>query len=139
LEKEPSRRYQLASQVKTAVESIAGRQPPNQPPFISTTNSSGRRFWKRFALGTAGFVLAAMILPFLMYNLARRSHPASAQLDLVQVAENPNPSVGSTNEDTAGKDEVARLKLQHAEVEFERAKSRNEAGAITSADCLKAK
>ncbi|HZR15991.1 MAG TPA: protein kinase [Verrucomicrobiae bacterium] len=139
LEKEPSMRYQQASQVKTAVESIANRPSPGQPPFVAPTGPPGRRFWKRFALAAAGCVLAAIILPFLLYHLARRNNPAAAQLDLVQAAENHNPPVVATNEATATTDEIARLKLQHAELEFERAKARNEAGVITSADYQKAK
>jgi serine/threonine protein kinase len=138
LEKEPSRRYQQASQVKTAVESIASRPSPGQPPFVSSTSSGGRRFWKRFALVTAGCVLAAVILPFLLYQLAHRASPAALQPDFLPAA-GTSASVGGANEDAVSKDEAARLKLQQAEVEFERAKARNEAGAITLADYQKAK
>jgi serine/threonine protein kinase len=47
LEKEPSRRYQQASQVRIAVETIAGGAPP--PPAVPGPD----RFWKRMAVAMA--------------------------------------------------------------------------------------
>jgi hypothetical protein len=55
LEKEPSRRYQHASQVKTAVETIAGGTPP--PPAPGTD-----RFWKRMALAMSLLCLMLIVL-----------------------------------------------------------------------------
>lgn len=55
LEKEPSRRYQQASQVKTAVETIAGGTPPPVAPASDC-------FWKRTAMAMALLCLTLVVL-----------------------------------------------------------------------------
>jgi tRNA A-37 threonylcarbamoyl transferase component Bud32 len=56
LEKEPSRRYQHASQVRTAVETIASGTPPAQVAPVSD------RFWKRMAMAMALLCLTLIVL-----------------------------------------------------------------------------
>ncbi len=55
LEKEPSRRYQQASQVKTAVETIASGTPPLPGPPMPD------RFWKRMAMAMALLCMALIV------------------------------------------------------------------------------
>ncbi len=141
LEKEPARRYQQVSQVKTAVESIATGTPQIPPSAVTASSSASNRSRKPFAFAIAGSALALVLIPFLLYSLLRRGpfHPVSQQ-SLVQNGNNPDPSAGGTNEDAVNVDkDLARLKLEHAEVELEAAKKRNETGAITFADYQKAK
>jgi serine/threonine protein kinase len=66
LEKEPSRRYQQASQVKTAVETISGNPagaiaPMGVPPLAATPAPAPQpdRFWRWFAV----VVLALIVIP----------------------------------------------------------------------------
>jgi hypothetical protein len=54
LEKEPSRRYQQASQVKTAVETITSAPPPPAAPTPD-------RFWKRMAVAMALLCVAMIV------------------------------------------------------------------------------
>ena len=56
LEKEPSRRYQQASQVKTAVETITGATPP--PPVAPAQD----RFWRRMAMAMAVLCLTLIVI-----------------------------------------------------------------------------
>ena len=56
LEKEPSRRFQHASQVRTAVETIARGEPP--APVAPASD----RFWKRMALAMALLCLTLIVL-----------------------------------------------------------------------------
>ena len=56
LEKEPSRRYQHASQVRTAVETIASGTPAAQVAPVSD------RFWKRMAVAMALLCLTLIVL-----------------------------------------------------------------------------
>jgi serine/threonine protein kinase len=56
LEKEPSRRYQHASQVRTAVETIVSGTPPAQVAPVSD------RFWKRMAMAMALLSLTLIVL-----------------------------------------------------------------------------
>jgi serine/threonine protein kinase len=55
LEKEPSRRYQQASQVKTAVETIASGAPPSGAPAPD-------RFWKRMTVAMALLCLTLVVV-----------------------------------------------------------------------------
>ena len=68
LEKEPGRRYQQVSEVKTCVETIAGVQP------LASTQQSPKpredRFWKRFAVVIALGVAALILVPIAMIVLA---------------------------------------------------------------------
>src|SRR5438270_38558 len=61
LEKEPARRYQRVSEVKTAVDTIvSGPQPPSTPPVATATRGPAPdRFWRRFAV----VVLALIAIP----------------------------------------------------------------------------
>ena len=68
LEKEPARRYQHASQVKTAVETISGSlagpaAPVGAPPLVAAAAAPAQppdRFWRWFAV----VVLALIAIPF---------------------------------------------------------------------------
>jgi serine/threonine protein kinase len=70
LEKEPSRRYQQVSQVKTAVEMISGSPvapaaPIGTPPVVGAAAAPTQRpdrFWRRFAV----VVLAWIAIPFVI-------------------------------------------------------------------------
>lgn len=82
LEKDPSRRYQQASQVRTAVETIAGG------PLAPSVETNSDRFWKRLAFGMSVLclILLALVVAFL------RS-PRAALL-FMESPETP-PSMGS--------------------------------------------
>ena len=56
LEKDPSRRYQHASQVRTAVETISSGPPP------ASVAARSDRFWKRMAVAMSLFCLALIVL-----------------------------------------------------------------------------
>jgi len=82
LEKEPSRRYQQASQVKTAVETIAGGQPPPAPVSPAPPPD---RFWRRMAVAMA---VLCLVLIVLVIGFARQLHLANQR----PVASAPTPS-----------------------------------------------
>jgi len=71
LEKEPARRYQQVSQVKTAVETLSGS--PAAPaasigtrPVVTAAAAPAQRpdrFWRRFALGVLALIMALIMIP----------------------------------------------------------------------------
>ncbi len=89
LEKEPSRRYQHASQVKTAVETIAGGPPPNPLPNPKPNPvpvpvvRAPDRFWKRMAVAMAvlWLTLIVMLALFAGWFLIRRKAEARQQAE----------------------------------------------------------
>jgi serine/threonine protein kinase len=75
LEKEPSRRYQQASEVKTDVDRITSTPPPAaaEKPNLKASGSATEkpdRFWRRFAIIVALVLLAMIIFPVALYFLA---------------------------------------------------------------------
>jgi serine/threonine protein kinase len=76
LEKEPSRRYQQASQVKTAVETIAGG-PPQPAPVAPAPKPD--RFWRRMAVTMAWMCL---VLIALVIFFARKSFLADQRANV---------------------------------------------------------
>lgn len=85
LEKEPARRYQQASEVKTAVDTITSAPPaadPNPrlaPASQAQTQSSGR-FWRRLFVGAvAVLMLFPVALAFLYMTRARRAELQARQ------------------------------------------------------------
>jgi len=85
LEKEPSRRYQQASQVKTAVETIAGEPPPSAP--IAPAPKPDRSWWKRISVAV-DLVLVALVLFFVWRDYL--SNRASGWRDFVPAAVKAN-------------------------------------------------
>jgi len=99
LEKEPSRRYQHASEVKTDVESIAKsevRSPKSesaQPGPVSAAAAAGGRAWKVAAI-LAGLVILVLAISLGRRNRAEmnsRSEPAGAAVASADVT--PIPAV----------------------------------------------
>jgi tRNA A-37 threonylcarbamoyl transferase component Bud32 len=72
LEKEPARRYQHASQVKTAVETIAGSPPPIAPvagAAASVAVDASSITWPAVALMVAGaWIIASALLQFEIFS-----------------------------------------------------------------------
>ena len=77
LEKEPARRYQQASQIKTEVQTITSSAPP-PPPSAVPPQKQGRGL--RFALagGVALALLAAAIVKFAFFSSAPALPPSGA-------------------------------------------------------------
>lgn len=97
LEKEPSRRYQHASEVKTDVETIAKaevRSPKSesaQPGPVSAPAAAGGRAWKVAAI-VAGLVILVLAISLGRRNRAEmnsRLHPANADVPSADVASVP--------------------------------------------------
>ncbi len=138
LEKEPSRRYQQASQVRTAVDTLS---QPSAPPVTPHATPSPRpdRFWKRLALaivlGFAGLVLiailailAALIIPALGHakQSEARAQAAAAALNQAQARallsvtvrgtvmdrDTHQPIPGARVEDFVGTSQTAGLAVQ---------------------------
>jgi serine/threonine protein kinase len=73
LEKEPARRYQQVSEVKTAVDTIATIPPVGQrdhlpgerPRALANAGSTQKpdHFWRRFAIAVSLFIAALILLP----------------------------------------------------------------------------
>src|SRR5439155_1048135 len=82
LEKEPGRRYQHASQVKTAVENIAAHPSQAPPPLAATSGVTSQSEMERIerqvrwpALGLLAVgILNCLFIPFLVPVLLRLSH-----------------------------------------------------------------
>jgi serine/threonine protein kinase len=94
LEKEPSRRYQQASQVKTAVETISGATAP--APSLPAPD----RFWRLMAMAMA--VLCLTLIAFMAWSarwfLARQSEArAQAASEALKAASMLNPPNSSPN------------------------------------------
>ena len=75
LEKEPSRRYQQISEVKTDVDKITSTPPPATPgnagmKASASTSQKPDRFWRRFATTTALVILAMILIPIALVFLA---------------------------------------------------------------------
>jgi serine/threonine protein kinase len=75
LEKEPSRRYQQISEVKTDVDKITSTRPPAAPgnagvKASASTSQKPDRFWRRFATTTALVTLAMILIPIALVFLA---------------------------------------------------------------------
>jgi serine/threonine protein kinase len=88
LEKEPARRYQQASEVKTAVDTITSAPPtvgPNRkPPAASQapTQNSGL-FWRRLFIGTvAMLMLFPVALAFLYFTRARQAREQALRAEM---------------------------------------------------------
>jgi hypothetical protein len=66
LEKEPARRYQQVSQVKTAVDTISGSAAPTariaSPPVVSAPPQRPDRFWRRFAMVVLAMIAIMAVL-----------------------------------------------------------------------------
>src|SRR3989449_4172626 len=85
LEKEPARRYQQVSQVKTAVDTISGSAPPTgritSPPDVSAPAAPMQRpdrFWRGFAVAVLGLLSLLTILApiiYLTFSKARERVP----------------------------------------------------------------
>ena len=87
LEKEPERRYQQASQVRTAVETIVAAGNAVVPPELTRTNKSGLGRVIEIAFGTAWRFAAFILVLILSYELSKtvfshliagRSHPVKS-------------------------------------------------------------
>ncbi len=67
LEKEPARRYQQVSEIKTAVDTITSAAPPPVSSSHSTSVGSSTqkpdRFWRRFAIASVVIVLSLILIP----------------------------------------------------------------------------
>jgi serine/threonine protein kinase len=72
LEKEPSRRYQQASEVRTDVDKITSTQQTAaaEKPSLKSSESAAHKpdsFWRRFAIGAALVLLAMLLIPIALY------------------------------------------------------------------------
>src|SRR5438876_4365399 len=71
LEKEPARRYQQISQVKTAVDTISGSAAPTarigSPPVVAAEAQRPDRFWRRLALVVLALIGTIAILAPIKY------------------------------------------------------------------------
>ena len=90
LEKEPARRYQEVSQVKTAVDTLSGSlgsigstrrmDSPSTPPVLEATAAPSRRpdrFWRWFAVAVfSGIVLMVLLVPALWLTYKKLGQPA---------------------------------------------------------------
>jgi serine/threonine protein kinase len=106
LEKQPARRYQQASEVKTAVDTITSAPPaaadPNRRPAAvspAPTQNSGL-FWRRLFIGTVT-VLAALALLSLMRARQVREQALRAELEARQAQERAGNLPTETNSDAA--------------------------------------
>ena len=74
LEKEPSRRYQQASDVKTDVDKITSTPPaaPGNAGMRASANGNQKsdRFWRRFAVTATLVVLAMILIPIALLFVA---------------------------------------------------------------------
>jgi serine/threonine protein kinase len=99
LEKEPARRYQQASEVKTAVETIssnpaAAAGPTRTPPVMNDAAAPARRpdrFWKGLAL----VLLALMAIPVVLVALAVLARVGLAHFVTAQKPAPPQPVVAA--------------------------------------------
>jgi len=110
LEKEPARRYQQASEVKTAVDTITSTPSPTlRENQLAGANAVAPqkpdRFWRRFAIAVALSILALIIIPILLYFLALAAphiqraqvvRPETASIQPPATRENPTARILGT-------------------------------------------
>jgi hypothetical protein len=108
LEKEPARRYQQVSEVKTAVDTIASAPPSRKPEPAAQPAPSPDRFWRRFAIAGALGVLAMILIPVAAILLAiilpayQKAHArATAVRQQIEASSTPVQVLG-TGTDQAG-------------------------------------
>ena len=105
LQKEPSRRYQRASELRAALEALEISGPAVAPPPVQVAGSVwGRGLW--IALGVAALLLLGVGLATLSRNNGATKPPARAAISVperVQLAVLP-PSGGTGSEDSAFND-----------------------------------
>jgi serine/threonine protein kinase/TolA-binding protein len=78
LEREPERRYQHASQVKTDVErcsSTPAQTSPSQGRWVRQENRAGRRQLARFVLFAGGITMATILVLFAGWMLTAETRP----------------------------------------------------------------
>src|SRR5213594_740078 len=77
LEKEPARRYQQISQVKTAVDTISGSAAPAariaNPPVLAAPSQRPDRFWRRVAVVALALIAIMAILVPIKYLTAGKA------------------------------------------------------------------
>jgi len=103
LEKEPARRYQHVSQVKTAVDTIAATAAPvaSSPGIAGPTSLRARvpSFWKGFAVGAVCLLVMLALLESLRHFIARKEPtltPRGQQEGAPQIQPTPSPLVIDT-------------------------------------------
>jgi tRNA A-37 threonylcarbamoyl transferase component Bud32 len=108
LEKEPARRYQQVSQVKTAVETISGSPagpvpPVSIPPLVATAAAPAQRpdrFWRWLAVGLlalivipiviqVGVAVLGMLAAIAIPNFVKARHRAQQQHAMAMTQTNP--------------------------------------------------
>ena len=115
LEKEPARRYQQASEVKTAVDTITSAPPAadpiRRPPAASraSTQNSGH-FWRRLFIGTVAMLIVFPVaLAFLYFTRARYAQEQARRAELQ--ARQAQESVGNLSAETKGDAAASSAKL----------------------------
>jgi len=80
LEREPERRYQQVSEVKTIVETIAATPDKTAPSIPATTPRTARmsRAWKRAVVGGLGLVALFMVLWLMATMIGAKGKPTPA-------------------------------------------------------------
>src|SRR4029077_5300949 len=107
LQKEPSRRYQRASELRAALEAleISGTTVVPTPPATKTTGTAPKSLWW-IAMGVGALLLVGVGLAMLSRNNGATKTPARAAISVperVQLAVLP-PSGGTGSEDSAFND-----------------------------------
>jgi serine/threonine protein kinase len=114
LEKEPARRYQQASEVKTAVDTITSAPPaagPNRRPAAASqalTQNSGR-FWRRLFIGTVAMLMLIPVALVFSYFRARQAQDQALRAE--RQARQAQERAGNLTTETKGDEAASSAKL----------------------------